>query len=154
MSTNDCDPTTHIIHQGRALVRAIEGIGAIQADWPLERLVASLLLAVYKRRLRGIVAAAPTWEIAMPAPMAPRPKATEAAIRAYFITPALTSPIFGSADCSSWLVPARALAQNTVPTIAIIVKSRTILWVIWDLSFLHDVSIVFFLSDLFIATTQ
>ena len=61
VSTNDCDPTTRIIHQGRALVRAIEGIGAIQADWPLERLVASLLLAVYKRKLRGIIAAAPTW---------------------------------------------------------------------------------------------
>ena len=54
-------PTPHIIHQGRALVRAIESIGAIQAGWPLERLIASLLLALYKRKLRGIIEAAPAW---------------------------------------------------------------------------------------------
>jgi hypothetical protein len=55
------DITKHIIHQGRALVRAIESIGAIRADWPLECLVASLLLRMYKRKLRGIIGAAPAW---------------------------------------------------------------------------------------------
>ena len=55
------DPTARLITQGRALVRAIESIGAIQADWALERLIASLLLALYKRKLRGIIAAAPAW---------------------------------------------------------------------------------------------
>jgi hypothetical protein len=54
-------PTPRLIAQGRALVRAIESIGAIQADWALERFIASLLLALYKRKLRGIIEAAPAW---------------------------------------------------------------------------------------------
>lgn len=47
--------------QGRALVRAIEAIGTIEPTGPFERALARLLLAAYKRRLRGIVEVAPAW---------------------------------------------------------------------------------------------
>jgi hypothetical protein len=50
-----------VIAQGRALVRAIEGLSEIEPSGPIERLIAGLLLAAYKRRLRGIVEAAPAW---------------------------------------------------------------------------------------------
>jgi hypothetical protein len=53
------DLTDRIIAQGRALVRAIEALGAIWPTGPFERALARLLVAAYKRRLRGIVAAAP-----------------------------------------------------------------------------------------------
>jgi hypothetical protein len=55
------DPTDRIIAQGKALVRAIEALGTIQPTGPFERALARLLMAAYKRRLRGIVAAAPAW---------------------------------------------------------------------------------------------
>jgi hypothetical protein len=55
------DLTNRIITQGRALVRAIEALGTIQPTGPFERALARLLRAAYKRRLRAIVAAAPTW---------------------------------------------------------------------------------------------
>ena len=47
--------------QGKALVRAIEALGTIQSTDPFERALACLLMAAYKRRLRAIVAAMPTW---------------------------------------------------------------------------------------------
>jgi len=50
-----------IILQGRALVRAIEALGTIQPSGPFERALPRLLMAAYKRRLRGIVKLAPTW---------------------------------------------------------------------------------------------
>lgn len=53
--------TERIIAQGRALVRAIEALGTIEATGPFERAIAGLLMAVYKRRLRAIIAAAPAW---------------------------------------------------------------------------------------------
>jgi hypothetical protein len=53
--------TDHIIAQGRALIRAIEAVGPIQPSGPFERALARLLMAAYKRRLRGIVKLAPTW---------------------------------------------------------------------------------------------
>jgi hypothetical protein len=53
--------TDHIIQQGRALVRAIEALGTIESSGPFERLIAGLLLAAYKRRLRGIVEEVPSW---------------------------------------------------------------------------------------------
>ena len=55
------DLTDRIILQGRALVRAIEALGTIQPPDPFERALAHLLMASYKRRLRGIVKLAPTW---------------------------------------------------------------------------------------------
>jgi hypothetical protein len=53
----DLDPTDRLITQGRALVRAIEALETI------ERFVADPLLAVYKRRLRGLVEDAPGWVV-------------------------------------------------------------------------------------------
>ena len=53
--------TDRIILQGRALVRAIEAMGVIEPTNRLERKLAGLLLYLYKRRLRGIVEAAPDW---------------------------------------------------------------------------------------------
>ena len=57
----DPELTYHIIAQGQALVRAIEALGTIEPSSPFERAMASLLLAAYKRRLRGIVEVAPPW---------------------------------------------------------------------------------------------
>ncbi len=45
----------------RALVRAIETLGTIEPTGPIERVLARLLMAAYKRRLRAIVEAAPAW---------------------------------------------------------------------------------------------
>ena len=57
------DPTLtdRIIRQGRALVRAIEALTTIEPTGPFERMLAGLLLAAYKRRLRAIVAEVPEW---------------------------------------------------------------------------------------------
>jgi hypothetical protein len=55
------DPTDRILHQGRALVRAMEALATIEPTNRLGRKLARLLLYVYKRWLRGIVAAAPAW---------------------------------------------------------------------------------------------
>jgi hypothetical protein len=56
MSRNNCALTDRIIRQSRALVRAIESLTTID---PFERAIAGLLVAVYKRRLRGIVELVP-----------------------------------------------------------------------------------------------
>ena len=53
--------TDRIIAQGKALVRAIEALGTIEPSGPFERAIAGLLLAAYKRRLRGIVEVVPAW---------------------------------------------------------------------------------------------
>jgi hypothetical protein len=58
---HDPEHVDRIIQQGRALVRAIEALDTIDPSGPLERLIAGLLLAAYKRRLRGIVEAVPSW---------------------------------------------------------------------------------------------
>ncbi len=50
--------TNRIIRQGRTLVRTIESLTTIG---PFERAIAGLLVAAYKRRLRGIVALVPDW---------------------------------------------------------------------------------------------
>jgi hypothetical protein len=57
------DPTLtdHLMSQGRALVRAIEALGTIEPTGPFGWALARLLMAAYKRRLRGIVEAAPAW---------------------------------------------------------------------------------------------
>jgi hypothetical protein len=61
MPNHDPERVDHIIQQGRALVRAIEALGTIEPSGLFERLIAGLQLAAYKRRLRGIVEAAPAW---------------------------------------------------------------------------------------------
>ena len=53
----DCELTDRIILQGRA----IEALGTIQPSGPFEHALARLLMAACKRRLRTIVAVAPTW---------------------------------------------------------------------------------------------
>jgi hypothetical protein len=53
--------TAHLISQGRALVRALESLATIAPSGLRERVLARLLLAAYKRRLRAVVAAAPSW---------------------------------------------------------------------------------------------
>jgi len=50
-----------IITQGKAVVRAIEALGTIEPTGPTERVLAGLLLAGYKRRLRAIIEAVPDW---------------------------------------------------------------------------------------------
>ena len=57
----DSPVTDRVISQGRALVRAIEAIGEIEPSGWFERALARLLLAAYRRRLRGIVEAVPDW---------------------------------------------------------------------------------------------
>jgi hypothetical protein len=53
--------TDRILRQGKALVRVIEALGTIEPTGPFERTPARLLQAACKRRLRGIVEAAPAW---------------------------------------------------------------------------------------------
>ena len=53
--------TDRIILQCRAAVRAIEPLGTIQPTGPFQRALARLSMAACKRRLRGIVEAAPAW---------------------------------------------------------------------------------------------
>jgi NAD(P)-dependent dehydrogenase (short-subunit alcohol dehydrogenase family) len=53
--------TERILRQGKALVRGIEALESIEASGPIERTMAALLLQAYRRRLRAIVASAPTW---------------------------------------------------------------------------------------------
>ncbi len=57
------DPATTetVIEQGKAFVRAIEAIGTIAPSGPLERALAGLLQAGYKRRLRALVKVLPEW---------------------------------------------------------------------------------------------
>ena len=50
-----------VIRQGRALVRAIEALEIIEPTAGFERAIAGLLAKAYKRRLRAIIAAVPTW---------------------------------------------------------------------------------------------
>lgn len=47
----DPELTDRIIRQGRALVRAIEGISVIEPTGLIEQALAGLLQAAYKRRL-------------------------------------------------------------------------------------------------------
>jgi len=51
--------TDRVIRQGRALVRAIEGLTTIDPTGPIERAIAGLLVAAYKRRLQGIIELVP-----------------------------------------------------------------------------------------------
>ncbi len=48
---------TDRIKRGKALVRAIEGLGTVEPSGLIERALMGLLLAAYKRRLQVIVLA-------------------------------------------------------------------------------------------------
>lgn len=50
-----------VLEQGKALVRAIEALETIEGTGPGELEMASRLVETYRRRLREIVASAPTW---------------------------------------------------------------------------------------------
>ena len=50
-----------ILEQGKALVRASEALETIEPTGVTERKMVALLLQIYRRRLRAIVASAPTW---------------------------------------------------------------------------------------------
>ena len=53
--------TTNAIIQGCALVRGIEALETIDPSASFERAIADVLLKAYRRRLRAIIGAAPTW---------------------------------------------------------------------------------------------
>lgn len=53
--------TERILEQGKALVRAIEALDTIEPTGPIEEVLAWILARAYRRRLRGIVSAAPAW---------------------------------------------------------------------------------------------
>jgi hypothetical protein len=55
------EPTERIIEQGKALVRAIGALDTIEPTGPIEEVLVWLLTTAYRRRLRGIVEAAPAW---------------------------------------------------------------------------------------------
>ena len=57
----DVHTTERVIEQGRALVHAIEGLRVIEPSGWFERAIAGLLLAAYRRRLKMIIAAVPSW---------------------------------------------------------------------------------------------
>ena len=57
----DTELTERVIEQGRALVHAIEGLRVIEPSGWFERAIAGLLLAAYRRRLKMIIATAPSW---------------------------------------------------------------------------------------------
>jgi hypothetical protein len=61
------DPTDRILPQGKALVRGIEVLGAIQPTGRSERALAHLLMAAHRRRLRGLHSFdfCPEWQYTM-----------------------------------------------------------------------------------------
>jgi len=63
MMSKPTDPTLslRIITQGQALVRAIEALEVIEPSGWLECGIIRFLVAGYKRRLRAIVGAVPSW---------------------------------------------------------------------------------------------
>jgi hypothetical protein len=61
MAEPNLELTDRVLAQGKALARAIAAMEIIEpSDW-FERAIAGLLLSAYRRRLRGIVEAAPEW---------------------------------------------------------------------------------------------
>ena len=52
-----------IIRQGRALVKAIEGLSEVDPGGPIERLMIRMLLDSYKQRLRALIGALPAWAV-------------------------------------------------------------------------------------------
>jgi hypothetical protein len=56
---SELDHTNRIIRQGRALVRAIEGLSEVDPGGPVERLMIRMLLDSYKQRLQALVVVVP-----------------------------------------------------------------------------------------------
>jgi len=60
-TSEDMHLTERVIGQDRALVHAIEGLRVLEPSGWFEREIAGLLLAAYRRRLKMIIATAPSW---------------------------------------------------------------------------------------------
>jgi hypothetical protein len=64
MTDLDANETAdRIIRQGRALVKAIEGLSEVDPTGPIERLMIRMLLDSYKQRLQAITGALPAWAV-------------------------------------------------------------------------------------------
>jgi hypothetical protein len=61
MTEPNLELTDRVLAQGKALARAIAALETIEPSGWFERAIAGLLLLAYRRRLRGIVEAAPEW---------------------------------------------------------------------------------------------
>jgi hypothetical protein len=61
MAETNLELTDRVLAQGKALARAIAALETIEPSGWFERAIAGLLLLAYRRRLRGIVEAAPEW---------------------------------------------------------------------------------------------
>jgi hypothetical protein len=59
----DAEHVNRIIRQGRALVKAIEGLSEVDPTGPIERLMIRMLLDSYKQRLEALIAALPAWAV-------------------------------------------------------------------------------------------
>jgi hypothetical protein len=59
----DAELVNRVIRQGRALVKAIEGLSEVDPTGPIERLMIRMLLDSYKQRLQALVAALPAWAV-------------------------------------------------------------------------------------------
>jgi hypothetical protein len=59
----DAELVNRIIRQGRALVKAIEGLSEVDPTGPIERLMIRMLLDSYKQRLQALTAALPAWAV-------------------------------------------------------------------------------------------
>ena len=55
------EDTHRVILQGRALVRAIQALETIEPSSWFERAISGVLVKAYRRRLRAIIGAAPSW---------------------------------------------------------------------------------------------
>lgn len=55
--------TISAMDQSRALVQAVEALGAVETDNPFEREVARLLQTAFERRLQEMVDIVSTWDV-------------------------------------------------------------------------------------------
>jgi hypothetical protein len=60
---SESDHTNRIIRQGRAFVKAIEGLSEVDPTGLVERLMIRMLLDSYKQRLDALVTALPAWAV-------------------------------------------------------------------------------------------
>jgi len=63
LNTTNPTHTDRVIRQGRALVKAIEGLSEADPGGPIERLMIQMLLDSYKQRLQALVTALPAWAV-------------------------------------------------------------------------------------------
>ena len=61
LTSEDVESIERVIEQGWALGHAVEGFRVVELSGWFERMIAGLLLAAYRRRLKMIIATTPTW---------------------------------------------------------------------------------------------